>query len=145
MPRRGESAARRALQMASMTAGVTGSYLGYQPPVQTGQAGVYQMPQSSVLPPQSVQPGYPSAPYTTPSYEPPAYPAPAPAPTAAYEADSGYPADPYAVDPYGYPGYGSARLSDQRWDERWRQEQSTDDRSGTAQYGYPRYWEDDGR
>lgn len=125
----------------------TDSYLGYQPSAHTGEAGVYQMPQSGMLPPQSVQPGYPSAPYSAP-YEPPAYPAP----TRAYEADS-YPADPYAVDPYGYPGYGSARLpdqrrhgrplSDQRWDERWRQEQSTDDWSGTTQYEYPRYWDDE--
>jgi len=129
----------------------TGSYVGYQPPVHTGQAGVYQLPASSMLPPQSVQPGYPSAQYGAAPYEPPAYPAP----TAAYEADSGYPADPYAVDPYGYPGYGSARLSvtgwrgqplgDQRWDARWWQERYTDDRPGAPQSGYQQYWEDDER
>lgn len=129
----------------------TGSYLGYEPPVHTDQAGVYQLPASSMLPPQSVQPGYPSAPYNAAPYEPPAYPAP----TRAYEVENGYPADPYAVDPYGYPGNGSARLSEQRWrgqplsdqswNERSQQEQAWDDRSGTVQYRYQQYWEDDDR
>ncbi len=127
----------------------TGSYLGYQTPPPTSQAGVYQMPQAGMLPPQTVQPGYPTAPYNAAPYEPSAYP------TASYEAEGGYPADPYAVDPYGYPGYGAARLSDQRWrgqplsDQRWeersRQEQSWDDRPGPARYEYPQYWEDDDR
>lgn len=129
----------------------TDSYLGYEPPLHTGQAGVYQLPAPGMLPPQSVQPGYPSAPYNAAPYEPPAYPAP----TRAYEVENGYPADPYAVDPYGYPGYGSARLSEQRWrgqplsDQRWnersRQEQAWDDRSGTVQHRYQQYWEDDDR
>ena len=127
----------------------TDSYLGYQPPLHPAEG--YQVPASGMLPPQSVQPGYPSAPYSAAPYEAPVYPAPA----LAHEADGGYPADPYAVDPYGYPGYGSARLSDQgwrgrplsdpRWDERSRQEHAWDDRSGTARHGYQQYWEDDDR
>jgi hypothetical protein len=92
------------------------SYLSYQSGVHTDQAGIYQIPgnQSGGLPPaggfgppslQQVQPGYPTAPYTSAPYEPNGYP------TRTPETDGAYPADPYAVDPYGYPGYGTSRLS----------------------------------
>jgi hypothetical protein len=98
------------------------SYLSYQPQVHTDRAGIYQVPGSQPLPSagggfgrdfggpslQQVQPGHPTAPYTSAPYEPAGYA------TRAYEVDP-YPADPYAVDPYGYPGYGAgaARLPEQ--------------------------------
>ncbi len=93
------------------------SYLGYQSQVHTDRAGIYQFPSSQpgILPSaggfgrdfggpslQQVQPGHPTAPYTSAPYEPAGYP------TRAYEVDP-YPADPYAADPYGYPGYGTGQ------------------------------------
>ena len=96
------------------------SYMSYQSGVHTDQAGIYQMPgnQPGGLPPaggfgppsmQQVQPGYPTAPYTSAPYEPNGYP------TRTPETDAAYPADPYGVDPYGYPGYGTSRLSERQW------------------------------